>query len=75
MSPCSTHRTLLVVVAVLVGIVASLVAGILTAGGGAHFAADALSGGAAFIAVVPLVLLIEKELGLFTVTGIPGSTQ
>jgi ABC-type dipeptide/oligopeptide/nickel transport system permease component len=66
MGPRSTHRTLLVLVAVLLGVIAALVVGILTAVGGAHVTASVLSGGAAFVAVVPLALLVQKELGLFT---------
>jgi hypothetical protein len=65
MGSCSTHRTLLVLVSILLGIIAALVTGILVSSGGAPITAAALSGGGAFFATVPLALLIEKELGLF----------
>lgn len=75
MDACSTHRTLLVLVAILVGIIASLIAGILAAAGGAHLAGAMLGAGATFVAVVPLVLVIEKELGLFPSHGATGPTN
>lgn len=58
-------RTLLVVIALLLGVVAALLTGILTTCGGAPLTTAVLSGGGAFAAMVPLALLIERELGLF----------
>jgi hypothetical protein len=60
------YRILLVLTAVLIGVIAALATGILTVVGGAHLAAAVISGGGAFIAVVPLVLFVERELGLFS---------
>ena len=57
------YRTLNVLVAVLSGVIAALVIGILAVAGGAHLAAAVISGGGAFVVVVPLALLLERELG------------
>jgi hypothetical protein len=69
MGSCTTHRTLLVLVSILLGVIAALVTGILVSSGGAAITAAALSGGGAFFATVPLALLVEKELGLFAPNG------
>lgn len=66
MSCCARRRILLVVVALLLGVIVGLITGILTAIGGTTVAGEFLSGGAAFSAAVPLALLLEKELGLFS---------
>jgi hypothetical protein len=57
-------RTLLVLVAILVGIIVALLAGILVMATGGSVAAAATSAGVAFGGTVPLVLLIENSLGL-----------
>jgi hypothetical protein len=57
-------RTLLVLVAILIGIIVGLVAGILVVASGGGVATAAASGGVAFGGTVPLVLLIERALGL-----------
>ncbi|MGH3983539.1 MAG: hypothetical protein ACRDST_12870 [Pseudonocardiaceae bacterium] len=60
------YRALLVLVAMLIGVVAALVTGILTVVGGANLATAVISGGGAFVAVVTLALLVESILGLFS---------
>ncbi len=62
--PGTSVRALLVLIAVLIGIIAGLVWGILAVAGGAHIAAAFGGGGAAFAGAVTLVLLIESSLGL-----------
>jgi hypothetical protein len=71
MGTCTTHRTLLVLVSVLLGVIAALVTAILIGSSGTDLASAVLGGGGAFFATVPLALLIEKELGLFA----PGGTK
>jgi hypothetical protein len=61
----STERTLLVLVAVLLGIIAALLTGLLVAARDAEPVSATLAGGGAFVAVVPLVIGIEHALGLF----------
>lgn len=65
-STCSGHRTLLVLIAGLLAVIAALVTGILAVAGGANLAAAAISGGGAFVLVVPVALLVESHLGLFS---------
>jgi hypothetical protein len=60
----STERTLLVLVAVLLGCIAALLTGILVAARDAEPVSAVLAGGSAFIAVIPLVIAIEYALGL-----------
>lgn len=62
--PPGLVRTLLVLVAILIGIIVALIAGILVMTSGGAFSAAAASAGVAFGGTVPLVLLIEKSLGL-----------
>jgi hypothetical protein len=69
MASSSPHRVLLVLVAILLGVVVALVAGILLAIGGMRLTPVILGSGAAFATTVPLVLLIERELGLFASSG------
>ncbi|GAA2669667.1 hypothetical protein [Actinoplanes palleronii] len=63
-TPTRSTRTLLVLVAILVGIIVGLGTGILMAVSGSVLATAAISGGVAFGSTVPLVLLIESTLGL-----------
>jgi hypothetical protein len=60
----SLVRALLVLIAVLLGVIVGLVAGILTVAGGGGIAVAVATGGASFAASVPLVLTIERALGL-----------
>lgn len=62
----SHHRALLVLVAIQFGIIAGLVAGIVLASGQASVSNIVLGCGGAFGGTVPLVLLVEKELGLLS---------
>ena len=57
-------KTLLVLVALLLGVVVGLVAGILITASGGALAVTVAAGGAGFGATVPLVLTIERALGL-----------
>lgn len=61
----SPIRTLLVLVAVLLGVIAALLTGILVATRDAEPVSAVLAGGGAFVAVVPLVIGIQHALGLF----------
>jgi hypothetical protein len=54
---------------VLLGVITALVTGILAVADGARLAMAAMSGGAAFLAAVPLILVIQRELGLFSAPG------
>jgi ABC-type dipeptide/oligopeptide/nickel transport system permease component len=65
----SAERKLLVLVALLLGIIAGLLAGILVAARDAETVSAVLTGGAAFLAVVPLVIGIEHALGLLGPTS------
>jgi hypothetical protein len=57
-------RTALAVIAILTGVVVTLVTGILVRSGGGSVSSAALSGGGAFAATVALVLTIAKFLDL-----------
>ena len=63
-APSHLTRMLLVLVAILIGIIVALVAGILVMTSGGGFTAAATSAGLAFGGTVPLVLLVEKSLNL-----------
>ena len=58
-------KTLLILVAVLVGLTVATVAVALTASSGVPVSSVVASGGIAFSAAVSLVLLIESTAGLF----------
>lgn len=58
----TANRLLLVVIAILLGIIVALLAGILTVAGGSHLPAAIVSGAVAFGGTVSLVLLILKSL-------------
>jgi heme A synthase len=58
-----SYGTLKVLVAVLSGVIAALVTGILAVAGGVNLPAAVISGGGALVVVVPLVLLLARELG------------
>lgn len=64
-----THRALLVLVSILLGIIAALVTGMLVVGRDGQLISGFLAGGGAFVVTVPLALLIERELGLFDPAG------
>jgi nitrate/nitrite transporter NarK len=53
-----SQKTMLVIIAVLLGVVAGLLTGVLTNNAGSNIVTAIQSGGAAFVAVVTLVLLI-----------------
>lgn len=57
-------RTLLVVVAILIGVIVALIAGMLASIGGAALSSAITAGGIAFGSAVTLVLLIMSALGL-----------
>lgn len=57
-----SYGTLKVLVAVLSGIIAALVTGILAVAGGVSLPAAVISGGGALVVVAPLVLLLAREL-------------
>lgn len=57
-------RSLLVLVALLLGLVVGQVGGILAVVGGAPIASAFVTGGVAFAGTVTLVLLIQTALGL-----------
>jgi hypothetical protein len=56
------HRILRVTVAVQGGMIAGLTTGILAVASGAGLAAAALTGGSAFVVMIPLILLVVNEL-------------
>lgn len=60
----SALKVVLVMMAILVGVIASLVTGILARAAGAPMTTAVLRGGVAFSGAVPLVLLIMSTLGI-----------
>jgi hypothetical protein len=64
--PSSSYfvKTLLVVVALLLGMIVALITGMLASAGGAGLSSAIASSGVGFGGSVSLMLLIEKALGL-----------
>ncbi|GAA1705503.1 hypothetical protein GCM10009765_63510 [Fodinicola feengrottensis] len=63
MTSPSMSRSLLVIIAVLIGLIVALIAGILSSKDGASPAAASIRGAVAFAGTVTLMLLILNALG------------